>query len=121
MRQLRRIAAAAICAAALGLGAAPAPAQVYYTINGRPAPPDVQRYMAANRLPPGHYWLNPQGYWGVVGNPRPLGNIYAGSYVSRNGSGERAANGWSHYNNLDGFSVGGDNNGCYYAGSWSNC
>ncbi len=29
--------------------------------------------------------------------------------------------GWSHYDNMSGTWVGGDNNGCYYASDWSNC
>src|SRR3954452_23246911 len=52
-----------------------AEARVYYTVNGRPAPPAVARYMVGNGLRPGHYWLSANGYWGVVGNPIPLGNI----------------------------------------------
>jgi hypothetical protein len=112
----------AISAAALAAGIAlPAAAQTYYTINGQPAPYDVQLYMAQNGLPPGHYWLDERGYWGVWGNPNPVGNIYSGSYTSRYGSGEQGANGWSHYDNMYGFSVGGDSNGCIYADGWSNC
>jgi hypothetical protein len=114
------IAAAAI---AIGFAAAslPAAAETYYTINGQPAPYDVQVYMAQNGLPPGHYWLDSQGYWGVVGNATPLGNIYGGNYVSRYGSGEQGSNGWSHYDNMSGYGVGGDSNGCYYTPDWSNC
>jgi hypothetical protein len=56
----------------------PASAQAFYTINGQPAPPHIAYYMAQNGLPPGHYWLNRDGYWGRVGYPQPLGNIYAG-------------------------------------------
>jgi len=113
--------AAAVIAAMLATAALPAAAQTYYTINGQPAPLNVQLYMAQNGLPPGAYWLDSQGYWGVVGNSQPLGNIYSGSYVSRYGSGEQGSNGWSHYDNMSGTSVGGDNNGCYYSGDWSNC
>jgi len=112
---------AAVLAAGIALVALPAAAQTYYTVNGQPAPYDVQFYMARNGLPPGDYWLDGQGYWGVMGNPNPLGNIHGGSYASPNGSGEQGSNGWSHYDNLNDFSVGGDNNGCYYAGDWSNC
>ena len=57
----------------------PVSAQVYYTVNGMPAAPNVAVYMASNGLPPGHYWLNAQGYWGIVGNPIPYGNINAQS------------------------------------------
>jgi hypothetical protein len=115
-----RIAAAAI-AAGLAFSVLPAAAQGYYTINGQPAPYDVQIYMAQNGLPAGDYWLDGQGYWGVMGNLQPLGNIYSGSYVSRYGSSEQGSNGWSHYDNMSGSWVGGDSNGCYYAGDWSNC
>jgi hypothetical protein len=70
-----------IFALAVGTAAAaagpPAAAQVLYTINGQPAPPHIAQSMAQNGLPAGHYWLTPDGYWGVVGQPLPLGNIYA--------------------------------------------
>jgi hypothetical protein len=55
--------------------------------------------MAQNGLPAGDYWLDTQGYWGVMGNWQPLGNINPGSTVSRYGSGEQGSNGWSHYDN----------------------
>jgi len=119
-RPKTRIAAATIVAG-LACVALPAVAQSYYTINGQPAPYDVQIYMAQNGLPAGDYWLDGQGYWGVMGNSQPLGNIYSGSAVSRYGSGEQGSNGWSHYDNMSGTWVGGDSNGCYYASDWSNC
>jgi len=56
-----------------------ASAQVYYTINGQVAPPDIAYSMAAKGLPPGNYWLAQNGNWGVVGSAYPLGNIYANS------------------------------------------
>ena len=121
MRTLTNIAAAAAVASGLAMVSLPATAQVYYTINGQAAPYDVQQYMASNGLPPGHYWLDRQGYWGMVGNPNPLGNIYAGTYIAGSGSGEQASNGWSHYNNNAGTWVGGDSNGCVYTPNWSNC
>jgi hypothetical protein len=86
-----------------------------------PAPYEVQVTMARNGLPPGGYWLDANGYWGIDGDPRPIGNINAGSYASGFSSGEQGSNGWSTYNSLNGFSVGGDANGCYYADGWSNC
>jgi hypothetical protein len=76
MRSFRSILAGVVTAACLGISVA-ATAEVYYTINGQPAPYNVAMYMAANNLPPGNYWLNQQGWWGIVGNPQPLGNIYA--------------------------------------------
>ena len=121
MTSLKTLLAAATVAAGLAAVTLPAAAQTTYTINGQPAPYQVQQYMAANGLAPGHYWLNQQGYWGVVGESQPRGNIYAGSYVSRYGSGEQAANGWSHYSNSSGYYVGGDANGCIYTPNWSNC
>jgi hypothetical protein len=121
MRTLMHALAAAALAAGVVVAALPAAAQTYYTINGQPAPDDVQLYMAQNGLPAGDYWLDAQGYWGVMGNPNPWGNIYSGSYVSRYGSGEQGSNGWSHYDNMSGTWVGGDSNGCYYTAEWSNC
>jgi hypothetical protein len=121
MRKLTHAAAATALAAGIALASLPAAAQTYYTVNGQPASYDVQLDMAQNGLPPGHYWLDGQGYWGAVGDPNPWGNIYGGSYESRNGSGEQGPNGWSHYDNLNNFSVGGDGDGCYYADGWSNC
>jgi hypothetical protein len=80
MRALERLAAAGAVAVVLAFAAQPAAAQVYYTINGQPAPPNVAYYMASNGLPFGNYWLDQRsGYWGVVGNPNPVGNIYAGA------------------------------------------
>ncbi|HTO82252.1 MAG TPA: hypothetical protein VMQ73_08455 [Methylomirabilota bacterium] len=121
MRGFTNIIGAAIIA---GLAAASLPADAqgyYYTINGVPAAPAVAVYMASKGLPPGNYWLDAQGYWGVMGNTQPLGNVNSGTYFSRYGSGEQGSNGWSHYDSLSGTSVGGDSNGCYYAGDWSNC
>lgn len=125
MRTLKAFAATLALALALAgplaLHPAPAEAQVYYTINGQPASAQVQLYLAQNGLPPGHYWLNTQGYWGVVGNPNPLGNVYAGTSVGRGHSGEQARNGWVHRNDNAGTWVGGDANGCIYTPNWSNC
>ena len=121
MKMLKTGIAAATIAAGLALAALPATAQNYYTINGQIPSYDVQLYMAQNGLPAGDYWLDGQGYWGVMGDARPLGNIYSGSYVSRYGSGEQSSNGWSHYDNMSGTWVGGDSNGCYYTADWSNC
>lgn len=84
IRNLRMTALAAAFAAAAG----PATAQVYYTINGSPAPPNIAYMMRANGLPPGAYWLNQAtGYWGVVGMAAPLGNIYAGGVAGGASSG----------------------------------
>jgi len=121
MRRLTNSIGAVAIAAAIAFVTLPAAAETYYTINGQPASYDVQLYMAQNGLPPGHYWLDGQGYWGVMGDPNPYGNLYSGSYVSRYGSGEQGSNGWSHYDNMNGYSVGGDSNGCYYTPDWSNC
>lgn len=121
MRQLKSFMAVAAIAAGLAMATLPAAAQVYYTINGQPVTAEVQAYMAANGLPLGHYWLDDQGYWGMVGNPNPIGNIYAGSYAAGSGSGEQAPNGWTHYNPNAGYWVGGDANGCVYTPDWSNC
>ena len=121
MDNLMKFAAISALACGLALASVAADAQVYYTINGQPVTYEVQRYMALNGLPPGHYWLDRDGYWGVVGESRPLGNIHSGTYFSGSGSGEQASNGWSHYNNHAGTWVGGDNKGCIYTPNWSNC
>ena len=68
MQRLKARIAAATIAAGLACVALPAAAQTYYTINGQPAPYDVALYMAQNGLPAGDYWLDAQGYWGVMGN-----------------------------------------------------
>ena len=118
LKRLTLCAAAAIGIAALSV---PSMADVYYTINGQPAPYEWQVYMASNGLVPGHYWLTEDGYWGVMGNSRPLGNIYSGTYFSGSGSGEQGSNGWSHTNNAADYWVGGDANGCVHTPEWSNC
>lgn len=121
---------AAACAA-LFLGAATLPAQAqYYTINGQPAPQEVQVYMYNNGLPPGHYWLMQDGNWGTwdaYGNPVHLGNVNAsGQYQSHQGSGAYGDGYWNHYTEnptgSGGFGVGGTPDGCIYTTSgWSNC
>lgn len=113
------IAAAAI---ALGLAAAgPAAALAYYTLNGYVLPAHMQQYLWSIGLPPGHYWLDSQGYWGAIGYAQPLGNIYGGTHLSRYGSGEQGPNGWSHYDALTGFGLAMTPDGCVYADGWSNC
>jgi hypothetical protein len=79
MPRLKSLMAGLVAAACIAAISPPSVAQVFYMLNGRPAPPEIARYMAQNGLPAGHYWLNRDGYWGVVGNPQPLGNIYAGA------------------------------------------
>lgn len=133
-----KLAATAFLALGLAVAAAPATAQVYYTLNGQVPPPNIQMAMASNGLPPGHYWLDGAGNWGVVGNPMPLGNINAGAqaqqgyggggqYVTPGGSGQTGPNGaWGHYTENPtgggGFGVGGTGDGCIYTTSgWSNC
>ena len=78
MGALRTVLFAVALAGVVLLPERPAGAQVFYTVNGVPASPAVTMYMARNGLPPGAYWLNQLGYWGVAGNPMPMGNIYAG-------------------------------------------
>ncbi|MEM8952111.1 MAG: hypothetical protein AAGA21_09340 [Pseudomonadota bacterium] len=102
------------------------------TING--APMTVEECNLAMQIyggvQPGHYWMDANGTWGVMGDPTPRGNIQndAYAYQSRGGvyggSGERSGNGsWVHRQDdlLGGGAVGGDGNGCYYAEGWSNC
>ncbi len=128
---MRRMFLAAVAALGLGLAATsaitPAAAQnyqVYYTVNGIPLSPTDQQAMWDAGLPPGHFWLADNGNWGVMGSAQVLGNIHAGAYAGQgvySGSGEVYDNGsWSHYSPYSG-GVGGDGNGCYYAGDWSNC
>lgn len=100
------------------------------TVNG--APMTVEQCNLARQLygsvEPGHYWMNAEGTWGVLGDPTARGNIYSGAYQSRSGaygsSGERSGDGsWVHRQDdlLGGGAVGGDGNGCYYVDGWSNC
>ena len=51
-------------------------AQDWYYINRQPAPLSVAQTMAANGLPYGYYWLQPNGNWGFEGNSDVVGNIY---------------------------------------------
>jgi len=86
-----RLAAVAV-AGILVIGSTAVTAQAPpYTINGQPAPPDLAYRLAAQGLPFGNYWLTQNGYWGVVGNSHPLGNIYAnpGNGNAGNGVGPR--------------------------------
>jgi len=64
-------------AVTLGVLAAAPPllAQAYYTVNGTPVDAATAQFMSSNGLPPGDYWLDANGYWGVDGNPTPMGNI----------------------------------------------
>jgi len=64
MQRLKTRIAAATVAAGLASITLPAAAQTYYTINGRPAPYDVQLYMAQNGLPAAAYWQDAQANWG---------------------------------------------------------
>jgi hypothetical protein len=77
MPRLKSVAIGLALAAGIAAIGLPGAAQVFYTINGQPAPPHVARSMAQHGLPAGHYWLTPDGYWGRIGDPRPLGKIYA--------------------------------------------
>jgi hypothetical protein len=50
-----------------------------YSINGRPATPQEEARMYADGLPFGDYWYDvSSGYWGMVGDPRPLGHFNGG-------------------------------------------
>jgi hypothetical protein len=73
---MAKLAAVAV-AAFLAIAPNAARAQVFYTVNGQPAPPNLSQFMAANGLPFGNYWLHQNGDWGVVGSMYPLGNINA--------------------------------------------
>ncbi|NJO36927.1 MAG: hypothetical protein HC871_03970 [Rhizobiales bacterium] len=123
------IAVAALLGSAM-VPAGPAHAACNATVNGYPMTAEqcafaVEKYGAVQ---PGHYWMDANGTWGLMGDPTPRGNIYAGGYQSRQGvhggSGERYDNGsWVHNQDslLGGGAVGGDGNGCYYTDGWSNC
>lgn len=100
------------------------------TINGLPMTAEqcnfaIQKY---GSVQPGHYWMDANGTWGVMGDSTPRGNINSGAYETRpgvhGGNGERYDNGaWIHHQDslLGGGAVGGDGNGCYYTDGWSNC
>ena len=130
----RTIIARALAAAGLAIAALPfadqAQAACGATING--APMTAEQCTLAKQLygsvQPGHYWMDANGTWGLMGDPNPRGNIYSGTYQTRpgtyGGSGERYGNGsWVHNQDplLGGGAVGGDGNGCYYTDGWSNC
>ena len=57
-----------------------AKAQGWYYVNGQPAAPAVAELMAAEGLPFGSYWLQPNGNWGVARNSDVVGNIYGFTY-----------------------------------------
>ena len=99
----------------------PAAAQAYDTVNGQILPAQMQEYLRSIGLPPGPYWLDEQGYWGVDSDAQPLGNIRAGTQFSRYGSGEQNSNGWSHCDTLSGLGLAIAPAGCVYADGWPNC
>jgi hypothetical protein len=101
---------AATTIAAIPVGMQPAQAQVYYTINGQPAAPNMALLMARSGLAPGAYWYDPStGNWGRIGSAYPMGSIPNG----------RA---WNSYSPTAGIGVGGDGSGCLYTTmGWSNC
>jgi hypothetical protein len=76
----------------LALGAAPAHAQAYYT------------------YPHGYSYVPHTSHSRAYDQDQPTWN-----------SPRKSGTPWSHYDRDDHFSVGGDGNGCYYAGDWSNC
>src|SRR5271165_254115 len=91
MRKQTGLVAVLVLIVAITSTSVAAEAREYHTVNGQPASPAAVRYMAGNGLPPGDYWLTGAGYWGVAGNPIPLGNIYvtAGNGVRRPGLSQR--------------------------------
>lgn len=121
------LALALICAA----GAASAQT---YTINGMIPDYGTQQYLWAMGLPPGHYWLAPDGSMRPVSNPygavptpngyvTPNGtaHIFSGGPVM-GGSGQINPDGsGGYYNPNTGAGYGTDGQGCYYVGDWSNC
>ena len=129
----RSLTAAAIFVAALGMLPKSALAQPFYTVNGVVASIEEATILSMYGLMPGHYWVDAYGNWGMVGDPLPRGNesysgsinYWVGDWRTGSGvfapSGERGSNGFSIYSPHSGSSVGGDNNGCYYVGDWSNC
>ena len=91
---------------------------------------DLMQEQLGYRVPAGNYLVNYQnGCWVNVSNGQggcPGTNqqqqTTSSTYNSRYGSGEQYSNGdWSYYSNVAGGGVGGSNDGCIYAGSWSNC
>jgi hypothetical protein len=115
MQRLKARIAAATIVAGLASVALPAAAD-YHSINGQVRPMTSsstrRRTAAGRRLLAGR-----PGLLGRDGQCSALGNIYSGAVVLWQ---RRAGlNGWSHYDNMSGTWVGGDNNGCYYSGDWS--
>ncbi|MDH3662081.1 MAG: hypothetical protein OEU92_18980 [Alphaproteobacteria bacterium] len=130
LTSLKRLILGAIIGGSTMLPLSAAHANCNATINGFPMTAEqcrlaIQTY---GYVQPGHYWMDANGTWGVMGDPTPLGNIHSGAYQSRSGvyggSGERYGNGsWIHRQDdlLGGGAVAGDGNGCIYTESWSNC
>lgn len=140
--RLAAVAAAALFSLAVGLGAAlaPTPADAQtggYTVNGQPVDANTHRYLSAIGIPPGAYWLAPNGTWGVMGNPTPLGHVatlpdpaqvlghrgYSSGPGSLGGTGDVYGNGATSYGGAYAPRGGvvSDGNGCHYVAGWSNC
>lgn len=128
---LRFLAAASLFA----ILAAPASPQGY-TVNGVPLDIGTQQYLYGLGLPPGHYWLRPDGVWGAMGDWRPLGRIrlpaatgpmgggttyFSGGPVM-GGSGQVNPDGTgTYYNGNTGVNFGNLGGGCYMVNGYSTC
>lgn len=126
-----------LAAAVLSAGLASPLAAQYYTVNGVALDMPTQQYLYSIGLPPGNYWLRQDGVWGVVGNPRPLGQIampspngytengtrhyFSGGRVT-GGSGQVNRDGTgSYYNPNTGVNFGNLGGGCFMVNGYSNC
>lgn len=110
--------AALVVAAGLGgagaLLATPAAAQTYdyYRLNGQTMALEMQQMMALNGFPPGDYYVDEVGNFGMVGYP-PVMNVNGGPPVP-GGSGQAATNGFSTPPNTG---AGGDSAGAGASGA----
>ena len=122
----RKTVMAGVAAALMALSVSPSANAQSYTVNGQYVGPQLEAQMMAAGLPAGHYWYDAaSGSYGLMGSTAVLGNVYAGAYANpgvMGSSGQIYNNGsWIHTSPLIDGSVGGDGQGCYYVGDWSNC
>jgi hypothetical protein len=78
----------------------------------------LQTFMAVAR---GRWWVNGQGYFGVEGNPQPVGNVIALAQMAARRPGARQ-NGWSRHYDAGGYrsDIGGDSSFLYFTDSKGN-
>lgn len=71
----RRIIVGTIVASIVSIGPVLAQSSTQYTVNGEPMTPDVVQMMGFFGMPPGEYYIDDYGNFGLVGQP-PFVNLY---------------------------------------------